>query len=860
MDGRGLGRADQRIGPVRTNGLRPVGADHVQAQPGHGADQRRMEQLAGVAVADQCHAQDRRGLSRKRHIDEQEDGVDATRPHRLRGIPCAALCAARRHSGRRTTCTASKVLLNSLVNRNCSHYYLRLHKLKAPPHGDGALPAIGPAHFTGTVMPPKRLCLSLAVLGTLPFAQAALADEATKAAPAVQAGTLPAATVTGTRSRTSYDTPVATTATKIAAPLREIPQSVNVVPHAVIQDQGALSLNDTLRNVPGVSASLGDAQRDQVTIRGFSAINDQYVDGLRDDALYFRDLSNVDRVEVLKGPAAVLYGRGSSGGIINRVTKKPLATPLAEVGVVVGTEGQKRAEFDLNTSINDDAVRARLTGAVEDSGGFRNDYFLRRQAISPSFLLNLSPDTKLTLQFDYLHDTRIADQGVPSYRGRPVNVPIETRYGSASAGDGNIETTVKSVTGTLDHRFNDQWSFHSVVRNYEYSLGRNNYTSVRSVNDGPVPTVTLNVNQRNRSDRGTVWQNELTQQAETFGIRHTLLYGIELGYQDKSDRVAALSQNFTYNLFNPVPVVLPTVPGNAAPSNYGLTHNETYAVYAQDLVKFSPQWTVLAGLRYEILKQSRDDLTPKNQDLSRTDKPVSPRLGIVYHPVEPLSLYASYSRSFQPLADSFTYYTNSSALAPQSTTNYEIGAKYDVSASASVSAALFDMKQTNLTSVDPATQLAVPIGTQRTRGLELAFSGEVAKTWSVIASYAYLNGVLTNPFDKSNGVAVTGNQPSLTPRHSGSLWVKHDLPNGFYVAGGIHAEGARFASQYNLTTLPGYMTVDLGAGYRSKHVDVTLNLQNLFNRAYYVSAHGGAENYNLPGAPRMALLGVRYKM
>lgn len=160
-------------------------------------------------------------------------------------------------------------------------------------------------------MQPKRLCLSLAVLGTLPFApfaRAALADDTPQA---VEAGTLPAATARGTRNNGSYEAPVATTATKIAAPLREIPQSVNVVPRAVIQDQGALSLGDTLRNVPGVSASLGDAQRDQVTIRGFSAINDQYVDGLRDDSLYYRDLSNVERVEVLKGPAAVLYGRGS---------------------------------------------------------------------------------------------------------------------------------------------------------------------------------------------------------------------------------------------------------------------------------------------------------------------------------------------------------------------------------------------------------------------------------------------------------------------------------------------------------------------------------------------------------------------
>lgn len=196
----------------------------------------------------------------------------------------------------------------------------------------------------------------------------------------------------------------------------------------------------------------------------------------------------------------------------------------------------------------------------------------------------------------------------------------------------------------------------------------------------------------------------------------------------------------------------------------------------------------------------------------------------------------------------------------RATTNYEIGAKYDFAAGGTVTAALFDMKQTNLTSVDPATLLAVPIGTQRTRGLELGLTGAIAPHWQLMASYAYLNGRLENPYDKSNGVAVTGNQPALTPRHSGSIWLKRELPQGFYVAGGIRAEGARYASQYNLTTLPGYMTVDLGAGYRSKHLDVTLNVLNVLDRKYYVSAHGGAENYNMPGAPVTALLGVRYKI
>ncbi|MBX4145106.1 TonB-dependent receptor plug domain-containing protein, partial [Ralstonia pickettii] len=226
----------------------------------------------------------------------------------------------------------------------------------------------------------------------------------------------------------SYDGGHSRAATKTDMSLMDVPQTVNVVPHAVIEDQNATSMQDALRNVPGIGFSVGDGQRDQITIRGFNSITDQYVDGIRDDALYYRDLSNVERVEVLKGPAAVLYGRGSAGGIVNRVLKRPEANPVRDVGVTLGTRGERRGEFDLGWNAND-AARFRMTGAAENSNSFRDQFQLNRQAIAPSAQFKLDRDTVLNVEFDYLHDRRTSDQGLPAYLGRPVDVPINTYYG-----------------------------------------------------------------------------------------------------------------------------------------------------------------------------------------------------------------------------------------------------------------------------------------------------------------------------------------------------------------------------------------------------------------------------------------------
>jgi catecholate siderophore receptor len=659
----------------------------------------------------------------------------------------------------------------------------------------------------------------------------------------------------------SYDTVDATTATKISVALRDIPQTVNVVPAVVLHDQNAMSLQDALQNVPGLSFSVGDGQRDQVTIRGFSAITDQFVDGVRDDAMYFRDLSNVERVEVLKGPASVLYGRGSAGGLVNRVTKKPRAEPLDEAGVTLGSRGLRRGEFDTGMANADKDALFRLTGAVEDSTGFRDRYFLRRQALAPSGTFKLRPGTTLTLQADYLHDKRLADQGVPSYHGRPVDVPVATYFGAANGTErAFVQSDVKSATATLDHAFTPDLTLHTVLRAYDYALDRN-YTSIGTIKDGAAPTVAIGQTHRLRDEDGRYLQNELSQKLDWGATRHQLLYGLELGRQNKREVLRSRNNVATYSLFHPVLVDLPVLPDSVNPSADNRNRVDIAGLYVQDLVALTPEWKILAGARYDHLKQDRDDRTAKNLDLHRVDDTLSPRLGAVYQPTSRVALYASWNRSFQPISDSFVFRANSDTLKPTQTVNKEAGVKLDLSARSSLTAALFDMTQTNIQVADPAdANFSLPVGRQRTRGLEVSFSGELAPGWDAIAGYANMRGTIEDSTELTKaGTPFEGNTAALTPRHTFNAWIKHHLDDRLWVAAGGRAESSRYASPDDLTTLPGYGVLQLGAGYEGRKVDVTFTLRNLLNRRYFVSAHSGANDYNMPGEPRTVLVNARYR-
>ncbi|KAF1024093.1 MAG: putative TonB-dependent receptor BfrD [Paracidovorax wautersii] len=657
---------------------------------------------------------------------------------------------------------------------------------------------------------------------------------------------------------TAYNTVRSSGATKTATALRDVPQTMDVVPQQVIRDQGATSMQDVLRNVAGVGLNHGDGQRDQVSIRGFTSIGDQFVDGFRDDAMYFRDLSNIERVEVIKGPAAVLYGRGSSGGLVNRVTKQP-GLDVTDVALSVGSWAAKRGEFDVGR-VASEQWSWRMTGAVEDGNSYRSQQFLKRQTVSPSVRWQPSAATSLTLQADWLHDERVTDFGVPATRGRPVNVDPSTYYGSANARDADTSTSrVSSLTATFNHRFSDSLRLRNALRYYRYTLDRQNTLPAGTTNDA-AGTVALTRSGVDRFEHGVFNQTELVQTLRTGGLQHEILYGVELGQQNKDALSYSDGTVATVSVWNPV---LPVVPldGGGPLTGSALNRYLTRGLYVQDQVTLSPQWKVLAGLRYDRFGQRTDNRMPGKSDFSRNDATWSPRAGVVWQPSRTQSYYASVSRSYQPSAEMFALTAANAALKPERTTNYEVGAKLDwLDGALSTTASLFQLERTDIKTTDPAapTQL-IPVGTQRTRGLELSATGELRPGTQAWLSYAFLDTRITQSTATDAGQPVQGKRATLTPRHSLSLWLTQAVGGDWTVGGGASYVGDRFANPGNTVTLPSYVVFDAMVQRRlGRATTLQLNLRNLLDRRYIVSGHGTSPNLNLPGAPRNATLTLRH--
>lgn len=654
--------------------------------------------------------------------------------------------------------------------------------------------------------------------------------------------------------RQSYAVQTATTATKIAAPLEDIPQTIDVISGALMQAQRALSLQDVMRNVPGVGLSSGDGQRDQVSIRGFSAIADQFVDGFRDDALYFRDLSNIERVEVLKGPASVLYGRGSSGGLINRVTKKP-GVDLTSLALSYGGWDDKRFEFDVARAGVLPDISTRLTGAVEGADSYRDQQFLDRKALAGSLLYQPADQTRLLLHADYLNDRRVTDFGVPASRGRPVDVDPSTYYGAANAKDVDFSRSeVWSTTAVLEHRFNESVSLRNGFRYYAYQLDRFN-TLPGSVNEA-LRTVSLNRSSVERDERGWSDQLELTHDF-TLGVRHQILYGVELFGQIKDARVFSRNGIAVVDLFNPAHPIVPR-PVGGAPTTNNRGKFSGAAGYIQDLVSFDDHWKALVGVRYDRFEQKTLQRIPGQPNLSRTDTAWSPRAGLVWQPTEGQSYYASWSRSFQPSGEAFALAANNSDINPEETTNKEIGAKWSaLGGKLHATASLYELSRTGIKSTDPTTNRLIPIGEQRTRGLELSGALDLSSGWHGLASYAYMDARVVRSVARDAGQPVQGKRATLTPKNSASLWITKDVGESFGLGGGVSYVGDRFANPGNTVVLPSYVTLDLMAWKRTGPVTWQVNVYNVTDERYIVSGHGTSPNLNVPGAPRSVMLTAR---
>lgn len=657
----------------------------------------------------------------------------------------------------------------------------------------------------------------------------------------------------------------ASVATKGNIDLKDVPQTVNVIPGVILRERGITSMQEAVLNAPGVTVSTGDGQRDQASIRGFSTMYDNLVDGFRDDSTYYRDLSNIERVEVIQGPASVLYGRGSAGGLINRVTKKPLDTELREVSLIGNTLGQQRSEFDLNQPVSQD-VKVRLTGAIEDSDGKKRQYYLERQAIAAAVDWSVSDKTKVLFQADYLHDDRLMDMGMPSYASSteanpkaPYHAGRGLYLGAANGKRvGGVESHVYSGAITLNHEFNDNLKYRGTVRAYQYDLDRQMLSpgAVTAAN-----TVTIGRSRQQRGENGITTQHEMTVKFATAAIQHEALLGFEYARQHKRGESWNGTASAPISLNNVVLPTLSAVDTSVVPATLEKDKNTNYALYLQDLLSLTSQWKVLLGVRFDDLEQKRERISPaasNNRDYDRNDKTISPRVGVIYQPIKQLSLYTSYSKSFQPLTDSYRTYLNLDNLKPTKTDSYEVGVKWDVTPDFNTSLAVFRARQNNIFQADSAnTLLGVLAGEQVSKGVTWSFTGNLTQSLSVLGGYAYQDAKMTKSV---LAAAPVGNWAALTPEHSATIWMKYQINEGWYAALGGRAESIRYATTANKTKLPGYAVLNAAIGYQQEKYDVILNLNNVLDRTYFISAHGvGGENANLFGDSRNAQLIARYR-
>ncbi|HUR37777.1 MAG TPA: TonB-dependent siderophore receptor [Terriglobales bacterium] len=645
----------------------------------------------------------------------------------------------------------------------------------------------------------------------------------------------------------------ASSATKTDTPLRDIPQSIAVVNQELLRAQAAVSMQDALRNVSGVSVHLGEGRRDQVFIRGFNALNDNLVDGVRDDAPYYRDLSSLERVEVIKGPAAVLYGRGSSGGIVNRVLKKPESESFgAEFATTIGSYGAKRFTSDLSAAAFSTKLLLRVTGAYEAARSHRHFYYLDRYDVAPSVLWKPTNKTQFLYQMENLYDDRLPDRGIPSVAGLPAKVSLGAYYGYPQ--DDFLRNKVTSHSFKAEHFFS-RWTLRNVFHFTSYNnLYSNTQPNGTTVSGGNIFVKRQQYNALSGQDN-YFNQTEAIMTRSFLRMRHTLLIGAEYGHQSKDSlRFDGTAANVT--LINPV-LTRPVY--STTPATNNLFEGIVAAMYLQGQIDIAPKWKATLGTRFDHYRQQLDDRAVANRDLGRTDRAWSPRAGIVYQPTNWASLYSSYSRSFQPSGEGLSLAANNEDLKPEVTQNFEVGSKFDFfSGRISATLAAFRLGRSNVKTTDPTdpTKLVL-VGAQKTDGLDVSFSGRLTRGWDFHGGYAWLATRIVRSNTIANGVLTEGNRAAFIPLHSVNLWSTYSFKNGFGFGGGMVYNDDRFTGNDNLVTLPSFVRLDATAFYRHRRFDVALNMRNVANVDYFESAHNNAQIF--PGAPVNGSLTMRYR-
>lgn len=640
-----------------------------------------------------------------------------------------------------------------------------------------------------------------------------------------------------------------TTGTRTNAALRDVPQAVTVITRNLIAEQMMRSMADVVNYVPGVGIAQGEGHRDAPIFRGNTSTSDFFVDGLRDDTQYLRDLYNVERIEVLKGPNGMIFGRGGVGGVINRVTRQANWMPSRDVAIEGGSWGHRRLTADLGGALNNAA--GRVTAMYENSGTYRDHVDIERYGFNPNVAFTLGGRTTLRAGYELFHDERATDRGVPSFQGRPLDTSRSRFFGSTAINDARL--SVHAVSSTLEHRLSGNATLHNRTRFADYDKFYANL--VPGSVDATRTTVAL-TGYNSSTDRQNLFnQTDLVVSARTGAITHTLMGGLELGRQVTDNRrLTAFFSSLGANVASiTVPVENPTISvpvefraAGSDADNHGVA--TTAAVYVQDQIGLSQTVELIAGARYDRFGVNLLDHRT-GVELEGTDGFWSPRLAVVFKPVEDVSVYGSYTRAYLPRAGeqlaSLTVSTRS--LAPENFRNVEIGAKWETTPGLSFTTAVFRLDHGNVVVRDPLDPtLSHLVDAERTTGIELEIAGRVSDRWSLQGGYAFQDGEIT----RSLSSAVTaGSRLGQVPRHTFSLWNRADLSRMWGVGLGLISRSEAFVATDNTVILPAFARVDAAVfATLTPRVRAQVNLENILDQRYYWSAHNN--NNIAPGSPR----------
>ncbi len=688
---------------------------------------------------------------------------------------------------------------------------------------------------------------------------------------------LPDVVITGEKVKDegSYK-PEAVASPKYTGPLLNTAQTITVIPRAVMEEQGATSLRDVLRNVPGISMQAGEGgvpAGDNLSIRGFNARTDMFIDGVRDFGGYSRDPFNMEQVEVVKGPTSSTTGRGSTGGSINLVSKAPKLAPSYGGSFGGGTDNYWRSTVDLNqplkTGIEGTALRLNGVWHQNDTPG-RDEVTNERWGVAPSLAFGLGTPTRVTLSYFHLEQDNIPDYGIPwvpagnanpilaGSADQPAPVDFTNFYGLTNRDYERTQTDLG--TAILEHDFSESMSLRNLFR-----MGQTSRDSVitapRFVAGGTGLVVNRQIQSRDQVDSILANQMDLTSRFETGDYDHTLVSGFEF-LRESSENYARTGVTSTTDIFNPNPN--DPNPGPVTRSGAKTDAKSTsVALSVFDTMKLGEQWQLNGGLRVEHFEVDYKAtavggaVTP----LRSGDTMVSWRTGLVFKPRENGSVYFGYGTSFNPSAEGLTLANTATAANsintdPEQSSTYELGTKWEFfKQRLSVSAAIFRTDKTNARTEDPTdpTDVIVLDGTQRVQGFELGAAGRITDDWQVFAGYTYMDSQIV----KSKNAAEVGNELSNTPEHSFNLWTTYQLPWNLEIGGGAQFVGSRFNNNANARNAPQYLLFDAMVGYRiNDNFDVRLNIYNLANTTYIDRVGGG---HFVPGAARSAVVAANFK-